>query len=571
MKYFGKNRIRQLICLLFLSAFILDSAASAVCAEAAEPCAHQRAEKYIEEGAAASCETDGWHTEIILCPDCGEELSRVTVTDPAFGHSWEETSVTESTGTVPGSVTWTCLLCGESYIEEIPVQEVPPGQEVPPADSTAAGGLFLPADLTYTGSSQMLITPDEGAVLENSLMFALGPDASGIPAEDAWSFDIPEGKDAGIYYVWFMPAGGTQDPGEAAVCAEVCISPRSITVRAKDQTAGADGQISSDADQAELTEGSLADGDSLISLVLTENDAEAGAAYGVITPSGARIANAAGEDVTDNYLISYQDGRLAKNKMVLSAVRLETPVLVYDGTAQTAAVVKAEAVTEDGTWEIPEEACTVVGNTHMNAGVYTMAVTAKEDSGFTGTVFAAFRIIPKSAVTLRASVNPGSATFNGTEKEPAVNVKDGQKLLIRNRDYTFTYTDNVHAGRAKAVITFRGNYSGIKNVFFVIKKASLEIEDEPAPRSGLVYTGIRQELLEEPESLPEGCLGIEYSTDEGAVWSDKVPRAKDPGRYVIWYRFIGDDDHLNTDARPLISVIASRRRYETAGAGIRDD
>ena len=38
----------------------------------------------------ATCTADGSHDEVVYCATCNEELSRVTVTDPATGHDFAD-------------------------------------------------------------------------------------------------------------------------------------------------------------------------------------------------------------------------------------------------------------------------------------------------------------------------------------------------------------------------------------------------------------------------------------------------------------------------------------------------
>ena len=49
------------------------------------PCAHGNTVAREEAGEAASCTAEGSHTVITECADCGEELSRESVTDKALG------------------------------------------------------------------------------------------------------------------------------------------------------------------------------------------------------------------------------------------------------------------------------------------------------------------------------------------------------------------------------------------------------------------------------------------------------------------------------------------------------
>lgn len=62
-----------------------------------------------------------------------------------------------------------------------------------------------------------------------------------------------------------------------------------------------------------------------------------------------------------------------------------------------------------------------------------------------------------------------SYVYDGTEKEPSVMVKDGEKLLVLGTDYTVSYTNNKAVGTATVTITGTGGYTGIATRTFEIK------------------------------------------------------------------------------------------------------
>ena len=70
-------------------------------------CEHSETVSLEEAGAAATCTADGSLIDIIVCADCGQELSRNAVTDAALGHDYIETARTEATYDSEGSVTYT--------------------------------------------------------------------------------------------------------------------------------------------------------------------------------------------------------------------------------------------------------------------------------------------------------------------------------------------------------------------------------------------------------------------------------------------------------------------------------
>ena len=113
-----KRRLAALLCWMLLLTVI---SIPAFAEETETPsCKHSNKVTREEAGKAATCTHDGNHTVITVCADCGQELSRQTVTDEAPGHRYKETARKEASCGKAGSVTYTCSRCGDHYDEEIP-------------------------------------------------------------------------------------------------------------------------------------------------------------------------------------------------------------------------------------------------------------------------------------------------------------------------------------------------------------------------------------------------------------------------------------------------------------------
>lgn len=76
-----------------------------------------------------------------------------------------------------------------------------------------------------------------------------------------------------------------------------------------------------------------------------------------------------------------------------------------------------------------------------------------------------------------AVVTISDCTYNKTPQIPAVTVKIGEKILVKDTDYTVIYENNTNAGTAKAVITAKegSDYTGKTEKTFTIKKANAVI------------------------------------------------------------------------------------------------
>ena len=76
--------------------------------------------------------------------------------------------------------------------------------------------------------------------------------------------------------------------------------------------------------------------------------------------------------------------------------------------------------------------------------------------------------------------------YNGKVKTPSVTVKDSKgKVLKKNTDYTVSYASGRKVvGKYAVKITFKGNYSGIKTLYFYVKPKGTEISSISARSKG---------------------------------------------------------------------------------------
>lgn len=93
----------------------------------------------------------------------------------------------------------------------------------------------------------------------------------------------------------------------------------------------------------------------------------------------------------------------------------------------------------------------------------------KEKCSICGTVLAQTVIYAPKTVTF----SKDSYVYDGKTKKPGVVLKDSRGQVIDGSQYTVTFKDNKNVGKATAVITLKGNYSGsLKECFTIIPKAT---------------------------------------------------------------------------------------------------
>lgn len=78
----------------------------------------------------------------------------------------------------------------------------------------------------------------------------------------------------------------------------------------------------------------------------------------------------------------------------------------------------------------------------------------------------------KSIASATVELATASYVYDGSAKEPAVTVKDGETALIKGKDYTVEYTNNIQAGTATVTIKGQGNYVGTTTTTFTITPCS---------------------------------------------------------------------------------------------------
>lgn len=147
-------------------------------------------------------------------------------------------------------------------------------------------------------------------------------------------------------------------------------------------------------------------------------------------------------------------------------------------------VVTPAAIVYDGAYHVPETSIyngekmvTIIGDEQKlyacKAGVYTVTFSAISDYGYTGTLTTNYEILPKEIENFNVILSQEEYVYKGNEIIPYITVKDGNKTIYDNTDYTVEYKNNVEAGAATAIITGKGNYKGVKKVTFKILPVNL--------------------------------------------------------------------------------------------------
>ena len=156
----------------------------------------------------------------------------------------------------------------------------------------------------------------------------------------------------------------------------------------------------------------------------------------------------------------------------------------YDGTALTAGgrvnnLVDGETVTlkitgsqtevgsSNNTYSLTWDGSATVSNyTHGTDSIGLLTVT------------------PKSINTQEITVTkPADSKYDGNEHKNKPTVKDGEKVLVEDTDYTLSYSEDViNAGTVTVKITGVGNYTGSHNVEYQITKRNVTLTSATASK-----------------------------------------------------------------------------------------
>ena len=109
---------------------------------------------------------------------------------------------------------------------------------------------------------------------------------------------------------------------------------------------------------------------------------------------------------------------------------------------------------------------------NVNSGTATVVI--KGMGNYTGEKQVTFNITPMTFTgngTVTVGV-PEDYTYTGSAITPEITVKHNNLILIKDKDYTISYVNNINAGTALVVIKGSGNYTGEKQVNFIISPIS---------------------------------------------------------------------------------------------------
>lgn len=392
-------------------------------------------------------------------------------------------------------------------------------------------------NLTYNGTGQTLVTA--GAVSGGKLVYSLDG--------KTWSADLPKATDAGTYTVHYridadgnynrlVPENNTLQVTVAKKDAPTVVAPQGNTGLVYD---GSEKQLLK-------TEGSITSGGSLVYAVTTSDSAPEAAAFGKQAPSATAAGTyhvwfkAAGDNYVSNVpakitvAVSQATAQITKEPVAKSG-------LVYSGAdqelitaAESSVGAVSYAVTAADVTEAPTSGYSETIPTAKNAGSYKIWYRVADTDSIIGTQTAAVEVTVAPLALKQSDVNVAkNGDYTGQPHAPEVAVTAGSLTLVKDRDYTASWTEDMtNCGEKQLTVTAKGNFSGEITATYTIEKVTPKAEDFAVVLpSALIYDGVAKTATVEPATGVSGMGGITVKYYSGSKPLADAPT--DVGSYTV--------------------------------------
>ncbi len=170
---------------------------------------------------------------------------------------------------------------------------------------------------------------------------------------------------------------------------------------------------------------------------------------------------------------------------------------------------------------------------NVNAGEAKVTVTMK--APYKGTKTVTFQILPADLSKAAVSEIPDQE-YTGKEIKPEPTVTWNGQTLVKDKDYTLSYKDNVHAGDASVIVTGKGNFDSktAATDTFSIVQAPLTVTALPQTYN---YNGKTQgegdTVYEDPAELAEKVSVEGLQGDDILTGIVLDGQGKETGRYLL--------------------------------------
>ena len=215
--------------------------------------------------------------------------------------------------------------------------------------------------------------------------------------------------------------------------------------------------------------------------------------YTLAFDGDARNVTDAGVSVTVSGIGNYKGDFSRSYKILPREVTVESASAskVYDGTplfSHDVVVTSAAGFVED------DVASMTAPNSITEVGSITNEIAIEWSNDVAAGNYVVLKeegvleVTPKSVTAEGFSVEGlNDVTYNGLAQQQEPTVKDGDKTLTKDKDYTLSFTEDVtNVGTVRVTVTGKGNYAGSVDVAYQILPAKLIVT---TPSDSTVYNG----------------------------------------------------------------------------------
>ena len=301
--------------------------------------------------------------------------------------------------------------------------------------------------------------------------------------------------------------------------------------------------------------------------VKAEHRSVLNAAQAELDAAKAELASVQSDQQNAQTALDTATQHLADAKQCLSDLQSKTKDLQLDVTAKTKASNQARADADSAKRAYDAAQAAVDA---YEADGFVASARAKLDAA-TGEVAAAKKVLANATSVARAaqgaldayanlSTNDGvtvtcaNTTYTGKALTPKVSVSIDGVALIANEDYAVAYSNNTKAGTGIAKITGAGNYTGVVQAEFVIKKSASSItlaaQTKTYNGKALAYTG------KVTKKGSKGAVTYRYYSDAACTKGVKSSNVKSAGTYYVKATLAADANYKAAKSAAVKLTIA---------------
>ena len=421
---------------------------------------------------APTCTADGEQARSCTSKDCGYYTETKTI--PATGHSYKITS--EADPCTGGKVTYTCSNCGDSYTEDVAAQGHKYVDTVVAPTCTTGGYTLHTCSVCKKSYKDNETQPTGHKYITNTVEATCETDG----------YTEKKCSNCDYYTKTIIPKKGHTPSSEWTVikqttCAEAGEQVRYCTICGKVTEKKDISKLAhTPADEWIITKQPTCaePGEQVRYCTICENVAEKQEITKLPhTPSDWIIDKEAAPGIAGSM---HTECTVCHTKLETATIPAKSYINIanasitlsqyeynYDGSRKTPSVT---VTSPEGTTLINGKDYTITYSNNINIGNATVKITGI--GYYTSSKTVKFTIKTAKKVNLSsASVKLSTSTYayNGKTKKPAATVIFNGSKLVKDKDFSVSYSNNKNVGTATVTINGKGNYTGSIKKTFKIK------------------------------------------------------------------------------------------------------